>query len=75
VLDDLYVCGVTGGGSDLAIAGQQRRVEHLGKRDVSRIISSERSPKSNARNQEIVRIAPERHVAEVFQRFFPPAVR
>jgi len=40
-LDDLYIGGVTRGGSDLAIAGQQRRIEHLGKRDVYRIVGSE----------------------------------
>jgi hypothetical protein len=40
MLDDLYVCGVTRGGSDLAIAGQQRRIERLGKRNVYRIVGS-----------------------------------
>jgi len=57
-------------GSDLAVAGQERGAEQLSERHVCSIISRECWPEfPTARNKEIMRIAAERQVAEILERF------
>ena len=57
-LDYVYVGMMTWGGSDPAIAGQERSIKQFCQCDVDGVIGSEgRAELPNTRNQEIMRIS------------------